>query len=204
MRRTILTAAAALWLGGAAQAAEPRTYERPDPAPDPAAQLAEMLNLYEEVCLKAFPDDDAVAQAMAARGAAALDEAGVRRFLHDDPGRGWRLAGKTATFSLTVEAPPYHACGVRTNTVAGFPTMKPYDDLVQRYAGGRKLEKIPPLSGDMDGAHTVGAGHGGRKGRLAENLLVFTAQPLPANRAVAGDAIEVRFVHQLVDPSQAH
>ena len=48
-------AIAAIWLTGAAQAAAPRSYEPPSPAPDPAAQLGEMLSLYDEICLRTFP-----------------------------------------------------------------------------------------------------------------------------------------------------
>jgi hypothetical protein len=204
VKSAIFAGAAAFCLAGAAQAAEPRSYERPDPAPDPAAQLAEMLTLYDEICLKAFPDDAAVARAVETRRATAMTEAEVKSFLHADPGRGWRIAGRTATFNLTVEAPPFHACGVRTNTVAGFPTMKPYQDLVARYGKGRSFQKIGPLSQEIEGAQSVGAGDMAMKGPLAEGLLVFTAQPLPAHRAASGDAIQVRFVHQLVDPTQAH
>jgi hypothetical protein len=204
MKRTILTAAAAFYLAGAAHAAEPRPYEPPSPAPDPAAQLAEMLTLFDEICLRTFPDDAAVARALEARGAAAMSDAEVKSILHDDPGRGWTIAGRTAAFRLTVEAPPYHACGVRTNTVAGFPTMQPYQDLIARYEKGRTYQKIGPITQIVEGAQSVGAGDMAMKGALAEGLLVFTAQPLPANRAASGDAIQVRFVHQLVDPRQAH
>lgn len=204
MKFAILAAVAALCITGAGHAAEPRTYERPDPAPDPAAQLAEMLTLYDEICLRTFPDDAAVAQTLEARGAVAMSDAEVKSILHDDPGRGWRIAGKTSLFRLTVEAPPYHACGVRTNTVAGFPSMRPYQDLIARYGKGRTFQKVGPIKQEVEGAQSVGAGDMGRQGSLAEGLLVFTAQPLPANRAIAGDAIQVRFVHQLVDPRQAH
>lgn len=203
MKRTLIAVAAAFCLAGAADAAA-RTYDRPDPAPDPAAQLAEMLTLYDEICLKTFPDDAAVARAAEARGAVPMTEAEIRSFLHDDPGRGWRIAGKTAAFQLTVEAPPYHACGVRTNTVAGFPSMQPYQDLIARYGKGRTFQKIGPINQEVEGAQSVGAGDMAMKGKLAEGLLIFTAQPLPANRTSAGDAIQVRFVHQLVDPVQAH
>ena len=204
MKRTLIAAAAALCMTGAVHAADTRVYARPDPAADPGAQLAEMLTLYEDICLKTFPDDAAVARALEARGAVAMTDAEVRSILHDDPGRGWRIAGKTAAFQLTVEAPPYHACGVRTNTVAGFPSMQPYQDLVARYGKGRTFQKVGPINQAVEGAQSVGAGDMAMKGKLAEGLLVFTAQPLPANRASAGDAIQVRFVHQLVDPRQAH
>lgn len=204
MKRTLIAAAAALCLTGSARAADTRVYARPDPAPDPAAQLVEMLTLYEEICLKTFPDDEAVARAVEGRGGVAMTDAEVKSILHDDPGRGWRIAGKTAPFKLTVEAPPFHACGVRTNTVAGFPSMQPYQDLIARYEKGRAFQKVGPINQEVQGTQSVGAGDMAMKGKLAEGLLVFTVQPLPANRDSAGDAIQVRFVHQLVDPRQAH
>ena len=84
--------------------------------------------------------------------AAAMSDAEVKSILHDDPGRGWTIAGRTAAFRLTVEAPPYHACGVRTNTVAGFPTMQPYQDLIARYEKGRTYQKIGPITQIVEAA----------------------------------------------------
>ena len=98
-----------------AAAAQYETLANP---PDPAAQLAEQIELFDSVCLRAFPDDAAVARAMEGRGATPMGEAEIRIYLHDDPGRGWNLTGRTGTFRITVEAPPFHACGIRTMTAA--------------------------------------------------------------------------------------
>ncbi|MDB5693166.1 MAG: hypothetical protein JWO81_2229, partial [Alphaproteobacteria bacterium] len=86
-------ALAVLLLPGSAGAA-PLTYHRPVPAPDAAAQLAEMVALFDEICLKAFPDDAAVARAMAERHATAMIPADVRVYLHEDPGVGWEIVGR--------------------------------------------------------------------------------------------------------------
>ena len=51
-------AAAAMPIPAAAQ------YETPVNPPDPAAQLAELIEIYDSACLHTFPDDGAVAQAM--------------------------------------------------------------------------------------------------------------------------------------------
>src|SRR3954464_13443481 len=99
-------------------AAAAAQYETPATPPEPAAQLAEMIELYDAVCLRAFPDDEAAARAMAARGATPMTDAEVRAILRDDPGRGWNVAGRTARFRLTIEGPPFHACGVRTMAAA--------------------------------------------------------------------------------------
>ncbi|MES1202570.1 MAG: hypothetical protein ABUS57_14100, partial [Pseudomonadota bacterium] len=64
-------------------------YSLPQTSAAPDAQLAEMLSLYEEICLRNFPDDAAVETAMSARHATTLSPREVRIYLHDDPGEGW-------------------------------------------------------------------------------------------------------------------
>ena len=83
---------------------------------------------------------------MSARGATAMADAEVRIYLHGDPGRGWNIAGRTARFQLTVEAPPYHACAVRTMTAAGFPDMAPYRALADRFESGGGYRTFGPQS----------------------------------------------------------
>src|ERR1043165_9182807 len=111
-------------------------YETPVNPAEPAAQLAELIGLYDSVCLRAFPDDAAVAGTVEAQGGTPMSTAEARIYLHDDPGRGWNLTGRTGTFRITVEAPPFHACGVRTMTAAGFPDMAPYRALADRFEAG--------------------------------------------------------------------
>src|SRR5690349_19136484 len=106
---SILVATMLAALPGAAAA----QYETPVNPPEPAAQLAELIDIYDSVCLRAFPDDAAAARALAALGASAMQGGEVRIYLHDDPGRGWNLRGRTGLFRVTIEAPPFHACGVR-------------------------------------------------------------------------------------------
>ena len=178
-------------------AAASAQYETPVNPPEPAAQLAEMIELYDSVCLSAFPDDQAVARAMAARGATAMTEPEVRRLLHDDPGRGWNLAGRTARFQLTIEAPPYHACGVRTITVAGFPDMGPYRALADRFEAGGGFQAIRSVTREIDNLTVTGAGEGRQGPNGAENLLVVLTTPSRATRDAAHSAVEVRFVHQV-------
>src|SRR3954464_821959 len=133
-------------------------YETPVNPPDPAAQLAELIEIYDSACLRAFPDDGAVARAMTARGATAMSEAAVRAILRDDPGRGWDIEGRTARFRLILEAPPFHACGVRTMTAAGFPDMAPYRGLADRFEAGGDWQRFGPQAMDFDNVHSVAAG----------------------------------------------
>jgi len=184
-------------LSAAMPAAAAAQYETPVNPPDPAAQLAEMIEIYDSICLRAFPDDRAVARAMAARGAAEMTDAEVRRLLFDDPGRGWTLAGRTAGFRLTIEAPPFHACGLRTTTVAGFPDMAPYRALADRYEAGGGYRSFGPQSMEVGNVHTTGAGEQRTTRGGAESLMVFLTTPNEQVRDAAHSAVEVRFVHQL-------
>jgi len=192
----------ALILSGAAiPAAAAAQYETPVNPPDPAAQLAEMIEIYDSICLRAFPDDEAVARAMTARGAAAMSEAEVRNLLHDDPGRGWNLAGRTARFQLTIEAPPYHACGLRTTTAAGFPDMAPYRALSDRFEAGGGYVGFGPISREVGDLHVSGGGEQRSTGRGGESLLVILTTPNEATRDAAHSAVEVRFTHQIYAPN---
>src|SRR3982750_1311059 len=87
----ILTATIVL----AAPAAVAAQYERLANPPDPVAQRDELIALYDEICLRAFPDDAATAAAAARHDATPLSSSDIRRFLRDDPGIGWQLRGRT-------------------------------------------------------------------------------------------------------------
>jgi hypothetical protein len=175
----------------------PSPYAPPANAADPAAQLAEMLDIYETACLRAFPDERAVARAMAGRGASALSEGQVHVYLHEDPGHGWRIAGRTGIFNLTIENPPYHACAVRTMTAAGFPDLGPYQALANRYEAGRGFAPMRHMEFTRDNIEVAGGGEqratpdGG-----SESLLVIIGTPVPAFRRRGDTAVEVRFTHQ--------
>jgi hypothetical protein len=201
--RPIASAFAALLalLPPASAGAASLTYKRPVPAPDPAAQLAEMVALFDQICLKAFPDEAAVARAMAARRATAMTAAEVKVYLHEDPGAGWDIAGRSAPFALTVEAPPFHACGVRTTAVAPFADMGPYRRLADGFEAGRQVQRIGPVNGTIGNVDTSGSGDmWKRPDGKDEALLVFIATPVARLRAQGEDAVQIRFVHQLVDP----
>ena len=76
-------------------------------------QLSRMTALYEQVCLKTFPDDKAVEALMVSENARPLTPDEVKVTMRDDPARGWEVTDKSAT--VWIEFPPYHACSVRWN-----------------------------------------------------------------------------------------
>jgi hypothetical protein len=182
-------------------AVEPSPYAPPVNAAGPAAQLAEMLDIYDSACLRAFPDERAVARVMADRGAGTLSESQVRYFLHEDPGYGWRIVGRTGTFNITIENPPYHACAVRTMTAAGFPDLGPYQALARRFEAGRGFAPMRHMQFTRENIEVAGGGEqrstpdGG-----SESLLVIVGTPIERFRARGDTAVEVRFTHQFARP----
>jgi hypothetical protein len=197
-------ALAALLLPGPLAAA-PLNYNRPVPAPDPAAQLAEMVALFDEICLKAFPDDAATAKAVGARQGTTMSAEDVRVYLHEDPGIGWHLTGRSAPFEITIEAPPFHACGIRTTAVAPFADMAPYKRLADAFEADVHPEKVGPMHGTVGNIDTSGGGEAWhRPDGKNEALFVFISTPVAEIRAKGQDAVEIRLVHQIQGPATAH
>ena len=91
----------------------------------PDATNAQMAQLYEEVCLKAFPDDRAVAALMAARGAKELSAEEVRVTMVDDPARAWRLAESDTTVWLEFPPTTHVQCGGMPHKSANCQPTKP-------------------------------------------------------------------------------
>jgi hypothetical protein len=91
--------------------------------------VEELTDVFVRMCLQTFPDDDAVAAKAQAEGYAPLTAAQVSFFLHSDPGRAWDVRFKDQVMALTIELPPFHACGVRailpTDADVGWSTAIP-------------------------------------------------------------------------------
>jgi hypothetical protein len=194
---------AAAMLAGPVQASPYAALTNP---PDPVAQRDELIALYDEICLRAFPDDDATARAAARRGGTPLSTEQVRHMLHDDPGIGWVLQGRTGRLYVALEqAPPYHSCSLRTMTVNGFADLAPYQALAARYERGRLFQPIPRMERDMGELHAVGFGeafadpHGN-----SEMLLVAITRASEEHRAQGDTAVEMRFEHQFYTAPVTH
>ncbi len=175
-------------------------YEPPSINGTDTEQLAEMVNLYGDICLKLFPDDEALAKAMQDRHATPMPEADVKDYLRDDQGVGWIVAGKTAEFRVTVEVPPFHACVIRSTTKAGFSDLTAYNNLIQleEISWGGHAD-IPNSSFTREGTVTEASGHARlRPDGKIETLLIGTTKVVDPALAVRLTGIEVRFVHQIV------
>ena len=168
---------------------------------DPVAQRDEMIALYDEICLRAFPDDKAAGDAAARHNATPLTDAQVRIYLHDDPGMGWSLQGRTGRFTVTIEAPPYHACAIRTMTARGFADFGPYQALANRYEAGGGYRAMNRVQFTRDNLEVAGGGErratpdGG-----TETLLVIVTTPTREYRDRGETGVEIRFTHQFAAP----
>jgi hypothetical protein len=170
-------------------------------AADPAVER--LVALYDEVCLKAFPDDAAVDALMAAKGATPLTPEEVRVTFRNDPGRGWILQDDGRNIQVMLELPPYHACSVRRWTAAGFGDLSAYRAVTESFKATRPgFAPVDEQQADLDGYHIHMSGElrelpdGG-----AETLYLFDQEYLDQARAAATDApFNIRFVHQIVSP----
>ncbi|WP_425230161.1 NMCC_0638 family (lipo)protein [Sphingomonas sp.] len=185
----------ALLLGLAAQ-----TVAAPPPAPGAAVtdpRLTRMAALYEELCLKAFPDDAAVDRLMAARGATALTPEQVRVTLVDDPGRGWRVADAGGPVLVILELPPYHACSVRWDAPAGTPDWSAYRAVSDPYLAGHDgWTTLPPMEMDRGDIHISGVTTARMTAAGSDALIVVDQTPSdPAKRGTG--TVDRRLVHQM-------
>lgn len=193
MRAGLALAALLVGLGGPARA-------EPDATPADAQRMA---SLFDAVCLRAFPDGPATDRAVQEAGGVALTPAQVRELLHDDPGHGWRLARPEATYLLTIENPPWHACALRRMTRTGLPTVAPYDAAIGRYAAARGRSLGAPVGrstrqGALDIRSTVQEVPDSVTGGVTDSVMLFWTAYL--NAPAGAPEVEVRFVHQLRSP----
>lgn len=184
-------------LGLVAQATAPAPTPVPVLVADP--RMTRMAALYEEVCLKAFPDDTAVDTLMAAKGASALTPEEVKVTLVDDPGRGWTIQDEGKRVLIILETPPYHACSVRWPAPAGTPDMMPYRAVADRYMATRTgWTTMPPMEMDRGDIHISATMSGRMSGRATETLMVIDQTPAdPARRAAGEGGVDRRLVHQM-------
>ncbi|HEX4739609.1 MAG TPA: hypothetical protein VH331_18835 [Allosphingosinicella sp.] len=164
-------------------------------------RMSRMTALYEQVCLKAFPDDKAVEALMSAQHARPLTAEEVKITMRDDPAEGWALT-EDGNPSVWIELPPFHACSVRWN-MPELGNLGQYQAVAAKYeAGLGGFHPIDPLDAD-DGAihiHAVGERRA-LSGGAAETLFIIDQHITDPQRRAAGETGYVlRFVHQFAPP----
>lgn len=165
-------------------------------------RLSNMAMLYDQVCLKAFPDDEAVAALMKTQGARELSPDEVKVTMRDDPARGWELKGGDAT--VWIEFPPFHACSVRWNAPQ-ISDLGVYRQLANAYEGSRSgFMPMAPLDADQGVIHIHAAGEQRTlQSQATESLFVLDQHISDPKRREAGETgVVLRFVHQFTQPLQ--
>jgi hypothetical protein len=166
-------------------------------------RLLRLTNLYEQVCLKTFPDDKAVEALMAAQKARELPQDEVKVTMRDDPARAWELADGGAT--VWIEFPPYHACSVRWNTpsIGDLSAYRLAADKYERAIGG--FSPTGPYDDDQGPVHVHAVGEQRiLADNSAESLFIFDQQISDPKRREAGETgVVLRFVHQFAPPPAA-
>ncbi len=197
--KSVLAAGVAL----AVSSGQAATVYRAD-APDEGAQTDALISLYQTLCLDAFPDDAAVETALRARDAVPLSDQQVHDILHGDQGKGWLVTAAGTRFTVTIELPPFHACGVRTMMRAGMTDPAPYRALLDRYEHDKgKFRASPPKGFDQGALHSIGSVEGRvtPEGLIEAMIQVSTTLTDPVKRETGQTATEVRLVHQLIKPA---
>jgi len=165
------------------------------------AHVARMAALYDQVCLKAFPSDEAVEALMSAQNAIALPQDEVKVTMGNDPARGWRLADGSATVWL--EYPPYHACSVRWSA-SQIGDLRPYHVVADRYKSAPpRFRPIKTMDADQGSIHIHAVGDDRTlDDRSRESLFIIDQHITDPKRRAAGETgVTVRFVHQFAFPS---
>jgi hypothetical protein len=163
---------------------------------DVEARLSHMTALYEQVCLKAFPDDRAVETLMTEQGARAMPPEEVKVTMRDDPARGWEL--KDGNGTVWIEYPPFHACSVRWNTPE-IGDLHEYRMIAERYekaTGGYTV--MDPYNTDYGDIHVHAVGEQRvLPNGTTEALFIFDQHITDSKRRAAGETgFSLRFVHQ--------
>jgi hypothetical protein len=159
----MVVAMAVAGAAGAQEAAPSPPTNPPPPAvgklldrpPEEVEAATELAAVFEDFCLKRFPDDEAVKAG--AQDLTAMTPEQVKGLLKEDPGLGWYKKTPLALYKITLELPPYHACAVRRMTANGLGEIRPYLAAITAFAAaqGRDLVKQQGQKMDLPAGPTV-------------------------------------------------
>jgi hypothetical protein len=176
--------------------------------PAPAADVTQLIELFDSFCIAKFPDDAGLKGLAQTRGGIALTPEQVKAYLHGDPGYGWVVKLGSIPYVITIELPPYQACAVRRMTPSGAASVKGYVDAVNRYiaANNRTLVGIPAQKSQVQGIDITAYPYGVKDaaGKPTDQFAVFLTNyhhhpPVGTEAEAAGGVgVEVRMVHQIV------
>ncbi|MBV8427555.1 MAG: hypothetical protein JOZ88_09975 [Hyphomicrobiales bacterium] len=123
------------------------------PAQNDAA-TEELMHVFNDICLRKFPDDAKIAIDAEERHFTPLSRDMVAKMLGKDPGVGWIQKGGFGDYVITIEQPPFHTCAIRKQFAQS-------PDIHERFAGtletwrtsrpGAKIAERPGQSAAVGG-----------------------------------------------------
>lgn len=153
----------------------------------------ELIDSFLDLCLARFPDQAAFAAGARLRHLVPMPPEQVKRFLHEDPGRGWWGTTPSGRFVVTIENPPYFACAVRRlyKLTQAFQTT--YQLAIGIWAANHKiaLQAVPTMRREENGMSISATAQSefGPDGKVRQTLMMFVTD-YPSGRT------EVRLVRQ--------
>jgi hypothetical protein len=165
------------------------------PAKPWSQDIFDLVNVYLDACVSKFPDDQAVGRRMTELQATAMTQDQISQILKNDPGVGWIYDHNGRQYKITLEAPPYHACAVRS-LYRDSPNYRPiFEGSTQVWARDLRhtiLQKQQPVTNSINGLTIVATSYivpGQFEGQMEQLLTVETTYQ--------NGTIEVRLVHQI-------
>lgn len=170
--------------------------------------VQEMGQLFDALCLHAFPAPAALDAQAAHLRMTPMTALQVQNYLHQDPGRGWYYRTPLARYAITIELPPIPACAIRRMTPAGVPSVTSYLAAINGYAATRNqaIVGLPPQNAKTaDGADLSAFAQAiqAPDGRSATDVFMVILTNYHgrfrgelADGVGTGPGVEVRFVHQ--------
>ncbi len=169
----------------------------------------ELAAVWRDVCLDAFPAEDAVTALAAQRGFRVMTEVEASAYLHDAAGRGWFFRTPLADYAVLIEAGGAPTCSVRRMTPNGLPAATAYfaarDTWVKTRAGSTLRALDPQQDRASSGAESEGIGSAlvDPAGRTSDLFLAIVTEyhgayhGHDAAAARGGPGVEIRLVHTI-------
>lgn len=158
-----------------------------------------LIAIFDFVCLRTFPNEQALDGLNRVPGMRAMTSEEVRSYLKDDPGRGWLSSDGPSPIAVTIEAPPIHTCAVRMPTADGVIDELKWKEVValaEGRAGGRFVTMKPSVheTGGIS-IHVIGDQRQNPDGSAEAFYLIRSGTS--QKRAGPEAAVEIRLVHQM-------
>ena len=173
-----------------------------------AKAAEELAALWRDVCLEAFPGEDAVTALAARRRFRVMTELEAQAYLHGAAGRGWYYRTPRADYAVLVQREDAPSCSVRRMTPNGLPSAHAYFAARDGWVASRPgtLQALDPQQGTGPGgteSEGIGSALVDPSGRTTDVFLAVVTEyhgryhGHDAPSARGGPGVEVRLVHSL-------